>query len=192
MSLLWVKVANQDDSEYPYGPKGPKIYTQEELDQQKEPYRDLQNRLWGSNDLDALFRGSPQTLAPFPTAHERRKQRSLYDRDLIASKMQEWSKMSDKDRNASLEEIDPRELYSKQPFVLRQHMEYYMNDEDKDSGKPSAEKGNVGNLAPWVYRREDGQNIILSGTHRATRALLRGEPLKARIISGPWGAERQS
>jgi hypothetical protein len=39
-----------------------------------------------------------------------------------------------------------------------------------------------------VYHREDDdQDLLLSGHHRAGAALLRGEPLKARLFQGGWG-----
>jgi hypothetical protein len=191
MSNLWVRVASdaEEAARYPYGPKGPKIYTQEELDQQKAKNKPLQDRLWGSNNLDILFSGGSITPPPFPKADDRRRQRPAYDKNLVTDRLKEVLRTPEKDRSKLLGQIDPRDLWSNQPSVERGHMEYYMNNEDS-KGSTSADNHNIGNKFPVVYKREDGQNIILSGHHRATRALLRGEPLKALIIEGPWGASR--
>lgn len=191
MSLLWIKAVANATEEYPYGPKGPKIFTPEELEQQKAAKKPLQDRLWGSNDLNKLFGGAPQTIVPFPRSNDMRHQRDPYDPDLLRQSHLEWRDMSPEERTKSLKPVDPRELYARQQWVTRGHMEYYMNDEDKTSGQTSADRGNIGNQAPVIYKREDGQSVILSGTHRATRALLRGEPLMARVIEGPWGPERK-
>lgn len=166
MSLLWIKVASQEEPPYPEG-----ISAHEKA---------TQDKLWGSNDMNALFKGAPVTMTPWPAA----RLYGDYDKDLVHDSIRNMLKTKPEDRESLLTEVDPRSLHSNQPSLQRGAMEYYMNDEDRESGKSAYDRDQVGNRYPFVYRRDDGKNIILSGHHRAARALLRGEPLKALVVSG--------
>ena len=54
-----------------------------------------------------------------------------------------------------------------------------------ETGRTAADPHSVGNKYPTVYVRPSGQWDILSGHHRATAALLKGEALRARVIRQP-------
>ena len=134
------------------------------------------DEFFGSNNVDALFGDSPITSTPFPRAG-RLKHRKDYDKARVTAVL--------KDPNYPLTEIDPRTLSATQESIIRDGVEHYMK-----SDKLYADEHNAGNTHPVVYRREGGENLILSGTHRATSALLKGQQFRARVVDGPWGEER--
>jgi hypothetical protein len=134
--------------------------------------------LWGANDPDAIFDGHPVRMPPFPRAG-RRKDRYDYDRELVR---RELSKVGE----PQLEELDPRTLSRTQPGLQRAALKFYFGDEYRLTGEPYADKTNIGNRYPLIYKRDDGTNMILSGHHRATAALLKGKLLRARVVEGPW------
>lgn len=86
-----------------------------------------------------------------------------------------------------LEDVDPRELKSTQPSVTREGVSHYLNNRQwEQSGATFRDTENVGNKFPTVYRRaRNSEQLLLSGHHRATAALMRGTPLRARIVEGP-------
>lgn len=138
--------------------------------------------LQGANDVRAIF-GEHGLVAPAPWARgARRKDRMDYDRDVVTRALTGPPKT---------EEIDPVNLHATQPKITRGGVQYYMGDQYDRTGRTFADMGNAGNRFPVVYEREDGQNLLLSGHHRATAALLKGQPLRARRTSGPWGAPRR-
>jgi hypothetical protein len=132
----------------------------------------LAHDLYGSNDPEKLFNGAPATMAPWPTA-SRMKGEPVFDRERVSEALQ---------APVELHEFDPRNLHATQPRVLREHVAHYMEGDRYDlAGETSADKGDVGNQYPMVYRKGNGQDAIIAGHHRATTALLRGEPLRARV-----------
>lgn len=137
------------------------------------------NRAYGSKNPEEMFGQSPVTPTPWPRAG-RQKHRGDFDQ----------GRVNDALRNPVLTEVDPRNLHSTQPSITRQGVDYYMGDEYERTGTTFADQGNAGNRYPVVYSREDGQNLALSGHHRAAAALLRGETLRAIQVEGPWGPER--
>jgi hypothetical protein len=139
-------------------------------------------RAWGSHDPGTLFGDAPSTSAPWPRAG-RLKSRQDYDKDLVREVI------SDPEHH-HMAEIDPRELHATQPSITRAGVAHYLGGDYERTGETFADKHNPGNRRPVVYRREDGQNLLLSGHHRATAALLQGRPLRALVIDGPWGPGR--
>ncbi len=138
-------------------------------------------KYWGSNDLDSLFKGSSETVVPFKGAGNASKR---YDKQLVHDTLQNHP------QSHEIVDFDPRHLKATQPGIQRPAMEHYMGEEYQESGKTFADSHNEGNRLPVVYTYHhpvSGQeeHMILSGHHRATRALLRGEMLKARQIRGP-------
>lgn len=85
-----------------------------------------------------------------------------------------------------LHDVDPRNLRATQPSVTRAGVSHYLSSQQwEHTGQTFADQGNVGNRYPVVYRRaRDGQDILLSGHHRAAAALMRGTPLRTRIVEG--------
>jgi hypothetical protein len=134
--------------------------------------------LWGANDPDALFTGHPVTIPPFPRAG-RRKDRYDYDREVVRRELLRV-------REPELQELDPRTLWRTQPGLQRAAVVFYFGSQYRLTGEPYADKVNIGNRYPLIYKRDDGTDMILSGHHRATAALLKAEFLRARVVEGPW------
>lgn len=146
-------------------------------------------QFYGANDINRMFPdGAPTTVVPWDRAG-RRKDREDYDRGALHA---ELSKPVDE---RALHDVDPRYLHAYQPGITRGGVQHYLTDEYHLSGRTFADHEMVGNQHPVIYRRAglDGaatQNMILSGHHRAAVALLRGDPLRARVVEGGWGPER--
>lgn len=143
------------------------------------------HHLFGRNDIEAMFpEGRPISAVPWER-NSRRKDRQDYDKGLV------HAELSRPVGGASgLVDIDPRTLRATQPSVTRAGVEHYLGGQWEKTGETFADHSNVGNRYPFVYAREDGQNLLLSGHHRASAALLQGRPLRARRIEGPWGPGR--
>lgn len=146
------------------------------------------DRRWGSKDLETVFpNDAPKAIVPLPAA-ARSKKRESYDKDLVTQRL--TSAMTGPE---DLKEYDPRTLHATQPMVTRAGVAHYLNtDQFEQHGETFADRGNVGNRHPFVYEREDGQNLLLSGHHRGIAAILKGENLRARSVKGPWGKERNT
>lgn len=135
--------------------------------------------LYGSNDIDKVFPdGAPTGRVPFPQAG-RRKDRKDYDAGAVKTALQGR-------KNAQLKAYDPRELSATQPSVVRGGVQHYLSGQEGTF----ADSGNAGNETPVVYEREGGTKMLLSGHHRAVKALLRGEQFHAIPVSGGWGEPR--
>lgn len=136
----------------------------------------IAHRIYGAGTSSALFRGgSPIVPAPWQD-RPRWKKYPTYDQEAVTEVLQ---------RPPVLEEMDPRNLHASQPSVTLPGVNYYMDDPTYwKTGETYADRGNVGNRFPVVYSDVRGRNILLSGHHRATAALLRGEPLVARRVRG--------
>ena len=133
-------------------------------------------KAYGAGDPDVLFKGRAFTGTPWPKAGKMKDQ-SHINRDLIRSALS---------RPPELEDVDPRPLRSTQPNILREHVKYYMDRGAYDlTGRTARDPHQVGNMFPTIYVRPNDQWDILSGHHRATAALLRAEPLRARVIRQP-------
>lgn len=140
-------------------------------------------RLYGAGDLDALFNGNPTTAVPFPRA-ARSIKRMDYDKNLVNEVLRN-------PEHHHMQDVDPRLLHATQPSVTRAGVSHYLSDHYERTGETYADMDNAGNRRPIVYHRvDDDQYILLSGHHRGTAKLLRGEPLQAIVIHGPWGPPR--
>ena len=135
-------------------------------------------------DPDTLFGDAPTAPTPWPNAG-RSKSRRDYDPDVVKDAIAN-------PEHHHLQDIDPRDLRSTQPAITRGGVQHYLSDHYDRTGETFADHGNPGNRRPVVYRREDGQNLLLSGHHRATAALLQGRPLQAVVVHGPWGPDRRT
>lgn len=133
-------------------------------------------RAQGSQDPSVLFGDAPVTPTPWPRA-ARDKRRPSFDEGLVEAAV----------RSPHLRDVDPSALHSTQPGITRQGVDYYMGSRYEQTGETFADKAEPGNRYPVVYAREDGQNLILSGHHRAAAALLSGRQLRANLVEGPWG-----
>lgn len=140
-------------------------------------------RIWGQG-MDAVFPegGSEVRPAPWKSAG-RRKDRLEYDPDIVRSALAGQPELTD---------IDPRVLRATQPGVTRGGVDFYVNSPTyQETGQTYADHGTVSNKFPLVYRREDGQNLLLGGHHRGTAALVTGKSLQAIVVRGPWGPTRE-
>lgn len=146
----------------------------------REQFRSV-HEAYGSGDTTRFFgsSGSAPSPTPWPRAARRKSQRD-YDPDVVRQALEGPQELSD---------VDPRHLHSTQPTITREGVDYYMGDEYERTGTTFADQGNAGNRFPVVYERE-GVNMLLSGHHRASAALLQGRPLSARKVVGPWGPAR--
>ena len=130
--------------------------------------------------VDALFPdGAVSTVAPWPQA-SRLKHREEFDMGRVQAAVA--------DRSYPLSDVDPRYLARRQPSITRGGVQYYTTPQYDKSGETFAEQHSELNRYPTIYRRENGDNLILSGHHRAAAALAAGRPLRARVVEGPWGA----
>lgn len=165
----------------PFG-KGP------DVDRSSIAARNLRAEQFYGQGIDRLFppgtfekRGTPWGMAGGSKHH------GPYDRDIVREALR---------RPPELTEVDPVDLIATQPHILRPHVNYYLSDEYQRTGRTSEPGDNVGNRFPVVYRRDPSpinpdaghQNLILSGHHRAAAALVKGEPLRAIYLEGPWGS----
>lgn len=158
----------------------PKSMDDEGVDEYtREQFRKV-HEAYGTGDVSRLgLQGVAPAPAPWPRAGRRKHQRD-YDQDLVRQALEGPQELTD---------VDPRHLHSTQPSITKGGVEYYMGDEYEQTGATFADQGNAGNRFPVVYERE-GVNMLLSGHHRASAALLKGRPLAARKVVGPWGPER--
>ena len=120
------------------------------------------------------------TTVPFPAAG-RRKDRNPYDKDLVHKALS---------NETATEQFDPRTLHATQPSVTRSGVQHYM---DPSNQGLYADQHEAGNKHPVIYSRKDcadcpETNMILSGHHRATAALLQGRQLTGIRVQGGWGA----
>lgn len=86
-------------------------------------------------------------------------------------------------RSANVREFDPRHVLGSQPSIVAHITRHYL--EGGRNAPIHSDQENVGNQMPFVYvHRNTGELRLLTGHHRASAALLRGEPLVARYTIG--------
>lgn len=134
-------------------------------------------RLYGNVSVDQFFSGD-RHVVPFPQAG-RNKVGMPYDPNVVHAAVHESP--------PQLVDVDPRTLSATQSMVTRGGVEHYASGEYDRTGETFADKEKAGNRYPVVYSRDDGTNLLLSGHHRATAALLQGRPLRAINPSGGYG-----
>lgn len=130
--------------------------------------------LHGSGNPDLLFGEKDIAIAPWPKAGRLKKQ-PMYDHEAVRHALSTMPQ---------LEGVDPRALHATQGWVTRGGVNYYLGQGYQQTGRTFADRENVGNQYPVVYSDQRGRNLLLSGHHRATAALLRGVPLQARRVQG--------
>jgi hypothetical protein len=140
-------------------------------------------RHYGTGDLKPAFGEASKVMTPF-TQTIQRKAKLHYDKALVHQAIT--------DPDHPVEKVDTRNLESTQPDVTRAGVEHYMGDDYARKGMLYSDHSQVGNQVPVVYHWDDGHQILLSGHHRATAAFLRGEPLEAKVVQGPWGPDRKA
>lgn len=132
------------------------------------------HRLHGAGDTDALFKGAPKTVAPWPSAGRSKSNPRGYDPNLVQAAL--------KAPEQHMTDLDPRNLHATQGWVTRPGVEYYKTSEYRETGRTFADQNQAGNRYPVVYRDSQGRNKLLSGHHRASAALLRGDQFRALLV----------
>jgi hypothetical protein len=134
-------------------------------------------RGFGQDDLDALFPdGAPVTVVPWARSSLR-----LSWQPVEAAQVRALLALPP--RSAQFCDLDPRDLSASQQGLVRAGVAYYRIGEYERSGRTYADQFALGNKYPVVLRSR-GELVVLSGHHRAAAALLRAEPLRARLVSG--------
>ena len=126
--------------------------------------------------LHSMFKGAPKIPVPWPY-HGRLKGRPKIDPQLIEQVLA---------TPAVLAELDPSTLNANQPWILEQHVAYYLTQQWHHTGRTSADRWDAGNRFPLVLPDHRGRPTIVCGHHRAAAALLEGRPLLARVAPGEW------
>lgn len=131
--------------------------------------------LYGNvKDADEYFQGSSSRPVPWPQ-QSRSKHLHDYDKAAVHDVLR---------RPAKLEDVDPRNLKASQPSIIRSALKHYQDPKNTETNTTFESGHNVGNAYPVVYEHENGDQVILSGHHRAAKALFAGHPLRARIVRG--------
>lgn len=123
-------------------------------------------------DVDSLFKGAPKIVAPFPSAGRRKGESKIPPRDVIDEAL----------RNPKLTAVDPKTVKTQQGFVTREGVAYYMTPKYKQTGETFADPTDRGNRFPMVWKKPNGDMVILSGNHRFTAALIEGRNQDAIVV----------
>ena len=134
---------------------------------------ELLERLWGADDLDALFGAHSRVVAPWTRAGQSRTQQR-FDRDALTALLA---------APATLRDVDPRTLFANQPWIVREHVAYYRTGEWERTGRTSADQWVELNRYPVIVEDHRGRSVILAGHHRSAAALLAGRPLRVRVAA---------
>lgn len=126
----------------------------------------------GTPHVDDLFKGKPKIVAPFPSAGRRKGESKLPPREAIQKALSD----------IKLTQVDPKTLKTQQGFVTRAGVDYYMKDKYRKTGETYADPGDAGNRFPMVWKKPNGDNVILSGNHRFTAALIEGRTQAAIVV----------
>lgn len=129
------------------------------------------HRIHGAGDTQALFKGAPKTITPWPSAGRTKDNPLGYNPERVSQAMTNPS--------AHMRDLDPRDLHATQPWVTQEGTNYYMGSEYHSTGRTFRDMEQSTNRFPIVYTDSQGRNQILSGHHRATAALLNGKQLRA-------------
>lgn len=121
----------------------------------------------GAGSTDALFKGAPKTITPWPSAGRTKSNPRGYNPEKVNAALA--------NPQAHMRHVDPRDLHATQPWVTQEGVSYYMGHEYRETGRTFADQSVASNKFPVVYSDAQGRNRLLSGHHRATAALLRGE-----------------
>lgn len=125
--------------------------------------------------------GAPTAGVPFPHQSRMSNRLAYFDQGSIADAL--------RDPNRHIAEIDPRSLMAGQPSITHAGMRYYMGSDYERTGRTYADQ-HSGNI-PMVYEAQHPhfgwmERTIHGGHHRATAALLRGEPFRAVLVKAPY------
>lgn len=126
----------------------------------------------GGGDIDSLFKGASQIVAPFPSAGRRKGESKIPPRDVIEAAL----------KNPKLTQVDPKTVKTQQGFVTREGVAYYLTPKYKQTGETYADPTDRGNRFPMVWKKPNGDMVLLSGNHRFTAALIEGRMQDAIVV----------
>jgi len=147
-----------------------------------QPIATVAHRLWatlpaGADDLADLLGDGPSPRVPFGQAGQLKAEvtgAGRISRDAAIARVLS--------ARPQLEQVDPRGLLATQGGPNREGIRYYLATNYTRWGLTYADRDRIGNADPVILlRARDGARLILAGHHRATVALLRGQPLLARV-----------
>jgi len=126
--------------------------------------------LWACGTLEAAFRRWDRIPAPWSTGTTKAERRHRVDAApaLLTGR-------------PTVADIDPLVLTATQPWVLAQHVEYYLTGAWEQNGITSADPHRIANRYPLVQHLGDAW-ILHGGHHRALAAIITGRPLRARVL----------
>lgn len=164
MSLTWPKVAGWTEPE-----------EDDWRNARPNKFGKSPEELYGNVDHpDEYFQGAPTRPTPWKQRN-RSKHLHDWDREAVTEALS---------KPPVLQEVDPRILKSSQPSITREALTHYMGKSPGDD-EPYADKEQAGNRHPVVFHDlTSGDHVILSGHHRAAKALFAGHPLRARVVAG--------
>lgn len=123
-------------------------------------------------DVDSLFKGAPKIVAPFPSAGRRKGESKLPPQEAINEAL----------RNPKLTAVDPKTVKTQQGFVTREGVAYYLTPKYKQTGETYADPTDRGNRFPMLWKKPNGDMVIMSGNHRFTAALIEGRTQDAIVV----------
>lgn len=131
--------------------------------------------LYGNvKDVDEYFQGAPSRPTPWKQQGQYKHLHS-WDKDAVSSALS---------KPPVLEDVDPRILRSTQASIIRPALKHY-TDQAPGDDQTFADHDQAGNRHPVVFHDTDrDEHVLLSGHHRAAKALFAGHPLRARVIHG--------
>ncbi|MEP7115674.1 MAG: hypothetical protein ABI862_20585 [Ilumatobacteraceae bacterium] len=132
---------------------------------------DLSNRLWGCGDIDRLFGTADRTVTPWPRGGKL-KYGENFDRNAVTALLAS---------PVGLIDIDPREVWCSQPWLLREHVDYYRTGRWELSGRTSADQFAEHNRFPIIVRDYHDRLLVVAGHHRTAAALIEGRQVRARV-----------
>ena len=127
-------------------------------------------RLWGGGDIEVHFIGHQEIVVPWPRLSSTKSGPKTPSALLFFAEA------------PSLRYLDPRQLWSTQSWVLRNHVSYYLTGEWERSGRTSADQNKLANRYPLVVADSNGRMAILAGHHRSAAALIEGRELLVRWV----------
>jgi len=133
------------------------------------------SRMYGCDDLDAVFGDTDMALCPWERAGRLKKGDPILESNTDAVL----------DSPIWLSLVDPRRLWASQPWVLRTHAAYYRTGEWERTGVTSADRHVEANRFPVIVPDRLDRLIIRTGHHRALAALIEGRPLLCRLATAP-------
>jgi hypothetical protein len=139
---------------------------------------EMVHEAWNSGSVDALFGTHDRIVCPWPRLPAMKGGPKFPNADYLLKSP------------PALVAVDPRELWSTQPWILRQHVDYYTSGIWERTGETSADMHIDANRFPIVVKDHKDRPTILTGHHRAAAALIDGRLLRVRWVANSVASRR--